>query len=73
MQVLEYKLTDTEREILKLVKQGFDNTEISKKSCFSFRYIENIIQNLYQKFEIDHNNQKIKRVLLVLKAIDLKQ
>ena len=71
MQVLEYKLTDTEREILKLVKQGFDNTEISKKSCFSFRYIENIIQNLYQKFEIDHANHKIKRVLLVLKSMDI--
>jgi DNA-binding NarL/FixJ family response regulator len=73
MRVLEYSLSNIDKDILTLVKQGLDNNEIANKTCFSVRYIENTIQQLYRKFEIDHNNQKIKRVLLVLKAIDLKQ
>ncbi len=53
----EYKLTEREYEILKLVLMGYDNNEISKEIYISLSTVKKHLANIYDKLGIKNKNQ----------------
>lgn len=51
------ELTDREKEVLQLVGQGMNNTEIAKKLYISEGTVKNYISNLYNKLELDDRSK----------------
>jgi DNA-binding NarL/FixJ family response regulator len=56
-------LTERERDVLKLITQGLNNTEISEKLCLSPNTVKTHIKNIFQKLEVED------RTAAALKAI----
>lgn len=56
-------LTERERDVLKLITDGLNNTEIAEKLCISLNTIKTHIKNIFQKLEVED------RTAAVLKAI----
>lgn len=45
-------LTDRQREILRLLQQGYDNQTISKEMCLSVKTVENHLTRLYRQLNV---------------------
>ncbi len=57
-----YELSDREIEVLKLISQGFKNTEIADKLFVSQNTIKTHIKNIYVKLDVKNRVEAIKRV-----------
>lgn len=48
----EYKITERELDVVKLIKQGYTNKEIADKLCISVNTVNNHIANIFSKTEV---------------------
>ena len=55
------ELTDREREILSLISQGYNNTEIAQRLTLSSKTIRNHITNIFSKLQVADRAQAIVR------------
>lgn len=53
------ELTDREREILKLIAQGYNNTEIADKLALAPKTVRNHISNIFSKLQVADRAQAI--------------
>lgn len=56
-------LTKTEKNVARLVVQGFTNQQIATKLCKSVKTIENQLTSIYSKLEIKSRSQLIVLIL----------
>ena len=50
--VADYKITERELDVIKLIKQGYTNKEIADKLCISVNTVNNHIANIFSKTEV---------------------
>lgn len=50
--VMEYKITERELDVIRLIKQGYTNKEIADKLCISVNTVNNHIANIFSKTEV---------------------
>ena len=60
------RLSARERDVLRLMAEGLTNNGIASRLCLSNRTIEAHVGNLLTKLEIDHSDERHRRVLAVL-------
>ncbi len=56
-----YELTRRERHILRLVIEGFDNTDISKEVCLASQTVRNYLSRIYDKLEVHRRSEAIRK------------
>lgn len=61
---LFHKITDRERDILKLITEGMSNKEIAKKLFISDKTVKNHLKNIFGKLQI---NDRTKAAVIALK------
>ena len=66
------KLTEGEKEVMKLVAEGRSNKYIAEKLFRSIHAIRDRLKSLYMKFDIDGNKYD-KRLKLALIGQELKE
>ncbi len=57
---LSVLLTDTELSIAKLTAQGYTNTEIAEKLCYSYNYVKKVTAIIFKKLQISKRNEMRK-------------
>ncbi len=50
--VMEYKITERELDVIRLIKQGYTNKEIADRLCISVNTVNNHIANIFSKTEV---------------------
>ena len=58
----KYNITRREKEIIKLIKTGYSNSEISDKMLISVSTVEKHIYNIYQKLNVKNRIQLINLI-----------
>ena len=56
-------LTDTEMSVAKLAAQGYTNTEIAEKLCYSYHYVKKVTAGIFEKLEINKRNELRKMLV----------
>lgn len=61
----QFELSDRETEVLKLIAQGYKNSEIAEKLFVSQNTIKTHIKNIYVKLDVKNRVEALKRVDIV--------
>ena len=56
------QLTDNERKVAELLRQGYSGKEIGEKLFFSYSYIKRIIASVKVKLDVDSTTELIRRL-----------
>lgn len=59
----EYNLTSREKEILKLLVEGYHKRQIAEKLFLSFHTIDSHIRKIYEKLEVHSGNSAVVKAL----------
>ncbi len=60
---LKERLTERELEVLQLITEGLNNTEISERLCISMNTVKTHLKNVFQKLEVEDRTSAALKAL----------